>query len=127
MANTIDEFNLANINAKTSLFNSNNILKQVSLQDLQTDDKIIIYTKNSQYCFSLLDTCLRSGMLSGGLLGNKARKAILLSVKTDFSELDNRTISLNNKLVFLVEDKHNTIAHVFTSRIKTLKLSRKLS
>jgi hypothetical protein len=98
--------------------------QQLSLSDLKVADKIIINTENSQYQFKVLDPTLRSGVLSGGMLGNQACKAMLLC--TDGSSLEpvnDSVIKPNTKAMFLIEDKEMA-KHLCTSEIVQLKLLR---
>jgi hypothetical protein len=50
----------------------------LSFDDLTATDRLLIYTQNSQYRFSVIDPARRRGTLSGGSLGDHPRDAILV-------------------------------------------------
>ncbi|MBI4854941.1 MAG: hypothetical protein HY819_24340 [Acidobacteria bacterium] len=117
----------SSLDKTASTSDDESITKEFLFNDLQLEDRMIIYTKNSQYYFRVLDPLLRIGILSGGFLGNRLYRAALLSTQISSVEPGNyHAIRLNSKIVFLVENKNKTITTLFTSPIKTLKLSRKL-
>ncbi|MBI4854902.1 MAG: hypothetical protein HY819_24140 [Acidobacteria bacterium] len=126
--NTTNKVDSITIDKNISVLTNNDIPKELSLNDLKLEDRIIIYTKNSQYYFRVLDPLLRTGIVSGGSFGNKSYKAVLLSAQKDPLEFNSdNVIRLNSKIIFLIQDKNNSITRLFTSPIKTLKLSRKLA
>lgn len=98
----------------------------LSFNGLRASDWLIIKTENSQYQFKLTDPTNHSGVLSGGRLGNKLCRAMLLfTTKGGFETVDNKSIKTNEKAVFLVEVNHLT-THLCTSPIINLQLVRKV-
>ena len=100
--------------------------QQLALNDLKVADKIVINTEHSQYQFRVLDPVHRTGLLSGGMLGNKSCAAMLLRSAGDAKDpVNGSVIKPNTKAVFLVEDKNaSTAKHLYTSLIVKLKLLR---
>jgi len=50
----------------------------IDLDDLKAKDKVVIRTRNSSYRFLVTDPAKRQGVLTGGLLGNSTRDAVLI-------------------------------------------------
>lgn len=113
-ASNITKLNSINFAENIVSLNSQSTLKEFSFDGLKLEDKVIIRTRNSQYLFNLLDPVLKLGLLSGGSLGNKPRRAFLLSKQY-------------NKMLFLLEEKSNNVAYLCTSTIQTLDLFRSFS
>lgn len=50
----------------------------IDLDDLKAKDRVVIRTRNSSYRFLVTDPAKRLGVLTGGLLGNTTRDAVLI-------------------------------------------------
>lgn len=123
MEKAINTNSLTSLDKKITAFADETNNKEILLNKINPQDQIIISTQNNQYQFTLLDSLLRTGLLSGGSLGNKPCKAALLSVKTDslYSPNNERTTS-KKRILFLIEDKNVDLKNLLTSPIKALKV-----
>ena len=50
----------------------------VKLEEVHEKDQILIRTKNSEYKFSVVDPQSRTGVLTGGSLGDEQRESVLV-------------------------------------------------
>ncbi len=104
-----------------------NYEQKIPFRNLKTTDQIIINTQNHEYQFELLNPATRSGILSGGRLGDSRHRAIFLFTSQGTEvRVSSNSIRTNAKAVFLLELNDN-LAHLCTSPIKNLQLKRDTS
>jgi hypothetical protein len=96
--------------------NSNNTENKVmAFGDLRQADSISVQTERSNYQFSILDPINRMGMLTGGMLGDQAREAVLIgAVSDDDGVYDTTELKTGWRAVFFV-GADNTLSHMITS------------
>ena len=104
-----------------------NYEQKIPFRNLKSTDQIIINTQNHEYQFELLNPATRSGILSGGRLGDSRHRAIFLFTSQGTEvRVSSNSIRTNAKAVFLLELNDN-LAHLCTSPIKNLQLKRDTS
>lgn len=100
------------------------IMQKLLINSLKPEDELIIKTKNSRYQFKIIDPFTSSGILSGGHLGSKGCRAVLLyTLESPLATVDNKVIKINAKVLFLVEINSKP-THLCTSPITQLKVIR---
>jgi hypothetical protein len=98
--------------------------KDITFENLKADDKIIIDTQNNQYQFNLTNPTSKTGILSGGQLGNNKYPAtFLFTSKGDRQYITNNYLGMDARLIFLI-NLNNTLTHFCTSQVKHLQLKR---
>jgi hypothetical protein len=92
--------------------------------DINTDDKVLIKTSNSEYRFSVIDPTKHRGMLSGGKLGDEPREAFLIESLTrgeDGAQRNIRGLKTGARALFYLSSGRS-IERVTTSKIFALTL-----
>lgn len=98
--------------------------KVIAFDDLSRDDQVSVQTARSNYHFSVLDAHNRTGMLTGGFLGDQAIEAVFTGTLTeDDGNFDSRELKTGARAVFFVHAK-NQVQRVITSVITNLGVSR---
>src|SRR5262245_6793214 len=82
--------------------------EEIPFDELDDDDLLLMQTQHSLYNFSIADSALRRGLLTGGYLGEVATMALLIGIKGE--EPDNMTIYrskllLGARAIFVVAAK----------------------
>ncbi len=104
-----------------------NYEQKIPFCNLKSTDQVIINTQNHEYQFEILNPATRSGILSGGRLGDNRHKAIFLFTSQGSEvRVSSNSIRTNANAVFLLELNDN-LAHLYTSQIKNLQLKRDAS
>ncbi|MFY9222135.1 MAG: hypothetical protein WAQ98_05685 [Blastocatellia bacterium] len=104
-----------------------NYEQKIPFRNLKSTDQVIINTQNHEYQFEILNPATRSGILSGGRLGDSRHKAIFLFTSQGSEvRVSSNSIRTNASAVFLLELNDN-LAHLYTSQIKNLQLKRDAS
>jgi hypothetical protein len=104
-----------------------NYEQKLPFRNLKSTDQVIINTQNHEYQFEILNPATRSGILSGGRLGDSRHRAIFLFTSQGTEvRVSSNSIRTNAKAVFLLELNDN-LAHLCTSPIKNLQLKRDAS
>lgn len=89
--------------------------KVMAFGDLRQADSISIKTERSNYRFSILDPISRRGMLTGGVLGDQVREAVLIGAISEDDGLYNTTeLKTGWRAVFFVTADH-CLNHMITS------------
>ena len=98
--------------------NSNdNDNKVMAFGDLRQADSISVKTERSDYRFSILDPISRRGMLTGGVLGDQLREAVLIGAISEDGALYNTTqLKTGWHAVFFVTTD-GCLNHMITSAI----------
>jgi len=94
--------------------------KEITFNDLNATDKILIQTQNSDYSFSVVDPVHMRGLLSGGVLGNGPCVAILIGVLIVEGAVINRnpsSLTTDSRAFFYFEARHE---HLITSVVTGL-------
>ncbi|MEW6130720.1 MAG: hypothetical protein AB1757_27060 [Acidobacteriota bacterium] len=97
-------------------------LQAIEFEDLRTSEELIIETQNSSYRFSIIDVHQRRGFLSGGSLGDKKTKAILMGAickKGDAYVTDPWGLKTDARAFFYLETESG-MKHLVTSLITRL-------
>lgn len=59
------------------------LTSEIELDDINTDDNVLIRTRNSEYRFLMIDSVKHRGRLSGGSIGEEPREAILIESQSN--------------------------------------------
>jgi hypothetical protein len=105
----------------------NNILKkkrpnEVRISDIRAADEVLIETKNSTYVFVLTDAEKRSGLLSGGQLGQNSRDAVIVGTMAEDGNMvidDSPVLRTNSRALFSLRVR-NGLEQLLTSAITGL-------
>jgi hypothetical protein len=101
--------------------------QKIPFRNLKSTDQVIINTQNHEYLFEILNPAIRSGILSGGRLGDRRHKAIFLFTSQGTEvRVNSNSMRTNANAIFLLE-LNNNLAHLYTSQIKSLQLKRDAS
>jgi hypothetical protein len=95
---------------------------EIAFNGLSAADEIAIHTINSRYRFLLIDPAEKRGLLSGGLLGDRQREAILvgtLASKTRAFAIDSPVMKVGDRVLFCLIDG-NEAENFFTTVIQQL-------
>ncbi|HET9531163.1 MAG TPA: hypothetical protein VFQ92_12475 [Blastocatellia bacterium] len=95
---------------------------EVTFDDLQARDEVLIQTKNNQYRFVIIDPAEKRGLLSGGSLRNRQREAILvgtLAENTRSFAIESPVIRAGERVLFCLIDG-NEAENFFTTGIQRL-------
>lgn len=104
-----------------------NYEQKIPFRNLKSTDQVIINTQNHEYQFEILNPATRSGILSGGRLGDSRHRAIFLFTSQGTEvRVSSNSIRTNAKAIFLLE-LNDDLAHLCTSPIKSLQLKRDTS
>jgi hypothetical protein len=96
----------------------------ITFEDIKTDDKLLIQTRNSEYRFSVIDPRSHKGMLSGGTLGDEPREAFLIESRgkgEDGGLRDFRGLKTGARALFYLLSGC-ALERVTTSKISSLTL-----
>lgn len=96
-----------------------NSLVTIEFEDIKTSEEILIETQNSCYRFCVTDAHQRHGYLSGGSLGNRAQKAILLGTiykQGGAYTTDPKGLKTDARALFYIETESG-MKHLVTSII----------
>ena len=80
----------------------------VTFNHLGAADKLVMRTRNNEYVFVVVDPVRRLGVLSGGLLGERPREAVLVgAMREDGSGLngDPSGLRTQSQALFYIEAK----------------------
>jgi hypothetical protein len=104
----------------------NKPVSEICLGCLNAGDQVLIETAHSSYSFTVIDPRVPSGGLTGGLLGDRAVPAALISLWGDGSDssLHRRRISAGSRLVFYIESR-SSLRTLTTSAVRSLLHRRK--
>lgn len=86
-------------------------VEEVMLDRLQARDYLILETENSVYRLTMLEPARRFGLLSGGILGGRGVKAMLVAtIPIDHPELviKVRTIKTQSRAIFALDSAKHT-------------------
>lgn len=101
--------------------------QKIPFRNLKSTDQVIINTQNHEYQFEILNPATRSGILSGGRLGDNRYKAVFLFTSQGTEvRVNSNSMRTNANALFLLELNDN-LAHLYTSQIKSLQLKRDAS
>ncbi len=98
----------------------------ITFDDIKTDDRVLIKTRNSEYRFSVIDPSNHKGMLSGGTLGEEPREAFLIESRSkgeDGALRDFRGLKTGARALFYLSSGRG-LERVTTSKISGLTLVR---
>src|SRR5262249_20330302 len=99
--------------------------KEISLDNLDDNDLLLIQTEHNVYSFSIGDSALRRGLLMGGHLGDAGTTALLIGIDGEERRNSTRSSSrlfLGCRAIFLVAAKGGMPSKMVTSEIKSLTL-----
>src|SRR5215475_7576486 len=92
----------------------------IAIKDLKARDKILIQTRHSTYCFTVIDPVQMSGFLSGGVLLNRQHVAFLrggMGGSGDVVGATSSSLSIDSCAIFYLEENHE---HLVTSAVTRL-------
>jgi hypothetical protein len=96
----------------------------IAFDDLRSTYRISVQTQRSNYQFSVLDPCSRTGLLTGGLLGNRKLKAVLTgTISTDSTAFDSTELKTGVRALFLVGSKDH-VRRLITSVITEIAIDK---
>ena len=96
----------------------------IALDDLCRADRVSIQTKKSNYQFSVLDPSHRTGMLTGGFLGDQKVEAVFTgTVSEDNRVFDSVELTTGARAIFLVGSE-NHVQRLITSVITDIAIAK---
>lgn len=100
------------------------VTKEISFDNLDDNDLLLIQTEHNVYSFSIADSALRRGLLMGGNLGDTGTTALLIGIDGEERgmTITGSRLFIGCRAVFVVSARGGIPSKMVTSEIKSLTL-----
>jgi hypothetical protein len=94
-------------------------VEELDIKRLKALEKISIHTSNSVYEFSVTDPETRTGVLTGGALGEATATMVLLGSANDEKDSESLKLSIGTRAIFLCSSDTGS-RRLITSQVRAL-------
>ena len=94
-------------------------MKELDIKNFKGSEKISIQTANSTYEFSVTDPETRTGVLTGGALGDSTAIAVLLGAAHGDKNSESLKLSIGTRAIFLCSSDTGS-RRLVTSQVRAL-------